>query len=120
MYRAAVCGARAVTALPTRAQAQTPVPVIQNLQVNAKVSYDSTTEAYTYQYSVTNPSSDTGNVSLIQVDITTDAPIKPPQIANPIPEYRSACSSRSLQRSSILVAIPRFRDTTCLSKSLKI
>ena len=102
MHLTAVCGVLALLVLPARVQAQTPVPVITNLQVSATVSYDSTTQTYTYQYSVTNPSSDTGNIFEIAVDLTTNAPLEPSQIANPIPEYRSAVI-QSLDKNGIRV-----------------
>ena len=46
-----------------------PVPVMSGATVSVHAFYDSTNNVYTYQYTVTNPSSDTGAVTDIFVDM---------------------------------------------------
>ena len=50
-----------------------PVPILKNVQVQAQAAYDPTTGLYTYSYTITNPSTNTGEIWDIEIDIT-----KPP------------------------------------------
>ena len=51
-----------------------PVPVFIEAKVTAEVTYDSITGLYTYNYIITNPATNTGEIYLINIDIT-----KPPK-----------------------------------------
>ena len=51
-----------------------PTPTLAGVQTRAAVSIDSSTQIYTYTYSVTNPSSNTGEIWLIAIDATTRFP----------------------------------------------
>lgn len=51
-----------------------PTPVFQSIQAQAVVTKDSSTQIYTYTYTVTNPSSNTGKLSLVRVDLSTNFP----------------------------------------------
>jgi len=84
------------------AQTQPPVPIVKNLMVEATASFDSTASAYTYQYKVTSLPSNTGNVSGIDIDITTDRPISLSSIPHPVPEFRSAIT-KSLDKTGIKI-----------------
>ncbi|MBW2311639.1 MAG: hypothetical protein JRF35_11295 [Deltaproteobacteria bacterium] len=46
-----------------------PVPVFTEIGVQAGVTYDSTTGLYTYDYTITNPATNTGEIWNIDVDI---------------------------------------------------
>src|SRR5713101_4476272 len=47
-----------------------PVPVFQNVQLQAQTAFDVGTQFYTYNYTVTNPASNTGQLRSIRIDIT--------------------------------------------------
>ena len=51
-----------------------PTPTLVGVQTQAVVTYDSSSQIYSYNYMVTNPSSNTGQVWLIKVDLTTKFP----------------------------------------------
>lgn len=53
---------------------QLPTPTLQGVQTQAAVTFDSTSQIYSYTYTVTNPSSNTGEIWLITVDVTTRFP----------------------------------------------
>jgi hypothetical protein len=53
---------------------QLPTPTLQGVQTQALVTYDPTGQVYSYTYTVTNPSSNTGQIWLITVDVTTKFP----------------------------------------------
>jgi hypothetical protein len=46
-----------------------PVPVLQDIDVQAHVQYDPGTDRYTYQYTFTNPPTNTGEIWRIKIDI---------------------------------------------------
>lgn len=46
-----------------------PVPVLQDVDVQSQVQFDSGTDRYTYQYSFTNPPTNTGEIWRIKIDI---------------------------------------------------
>ena len=47
-----------------------PVPVLQNVQVESTVNFDPGAGWYTYSYTVTNPSTNTGQIWYIEVEVT--------------------------------------------------
>jgi hypothetical protein len=51
-----------------------PTPTFQGVQTQALVSKDPITQIYTYTYTVSNPSSNTGQIRLIRVDLSTKYP----------------------------------------------
>jgi len=53
---------------------QLPTPTLQGVQTGALVTYDPTSQVYSYTYTVINPSSNTGQIWLITVDVTTKFP----------------------------------------------
>ena len=53
---------------------QLPTPTLQGVQTQALVTFDPTSQVYSYTYTVTNPSSNTGQIWLITVDVTTKFP----------------------------------------------
>lgn len=75
------------------AYGQPPVPIIKNLEVTASVSFDSAASRFVYAYRIRSLPSNTGNVSGISIDITTDL-TQSFFIDNPIPEYRSVVLQR--------------------------
>lgn len=50
-----------------------PVPNFQNVQVGVLTAFDSSTQSYSYNYTLTNPATNTGNLRAIHVDITIAA-----------------------------------------------
>lgn len=53
---------------------QLPTPTLLGVQTQAAVSLDPTSQLYTYNYTVANPSSNTGEIWLIAVDVSTRFP----------------------------------------------
>ena len=51
-----------------------PTPTFQGVQTQALVSKDPATQIYRYTYTVSNPSSNTGQIWLIQVNLSTNYP----------------------------------------------
>jgi len=51
-----------------------PTPTLTGVQTRAAVTFDPTSQIYSYNYTVTNPSSNTGQIWLITVDVTTKFP----------------------------------------------
>ena len=51
-----------------------PVPVLDNVEVQAAATFDVGTGLFTYTYSVTNPSSNTGEIRHLALDVTTRIP----------------------------------------------
>lgn len=51
-----------------------PTPTLTGVQTRAAVTFDSTSHIYNYNYTVTNPSSNTGQIWQIRVDATTKFP----------------------------------------------
>lgn len=47
-----------------------PVPIFTNAGVQSSVAYDSTSGLYTYNYTITNPTTNTGEIWSIDIDIT--------------------------------------------------
>lgn len=47
-----------------------PVPVFTQAGVQAQVSFDSTTGLYSYNYTITNPATNTGKIGSIDIDIS--------------------------------------------------
>ena len=58
--------------IPVRAEqvGLMPIPVLQNVQVQAEVSFDSTPGHYTFSYVITNPATNTGDIWSIDIDIS--------------------------------------------------
>ncbi|MBI3807422.1 MAG: hypothetical protein HY281_07900 [Nitrospirae bacterium] len=72
LFIVAIC---ACPGLPAQADVGLlPTPTFQGVQTQALVSKDPTTQIYTYTYTVSNPSSNTGQIWLIQVDLSTKYP----------------------------------------------
>lgn len=55
-----------------------PVPVVKNVSVDTDASYDTGSQVYTYQYTVSNPSSNTGGIGDIRVEMTAPAEYRAP------------------------------------------
>ncbi len=53
---------------------QLPTPTLFGVQSQAAVTVDLTSQIYTYHYTVSNPSSNTGEIWLITVDVSTPFP----------------------------------------------
>ncbi len=51
-----------------------PIPVLDNVGVSATVSYNAVTDRYTYEYTVTNPASNTGEIDGIHIDVSNPSP----------------------------------------------
>ncbi|MBY0247959.1 MAG: hypothetical protein K2Q17_09845 [Nitrospiraceae bacterium] len=51
-----------------------PTPTLTGVQTRAAVTFDPTSQIYSYNYTVTNPSSNTGQIWMITVDATTKFP----------------------------------------------
>ena len=51
-----------------------PTPTLTGVQTRVSVTFDPTSQIYSYNYTVTNPSSNTGQIWLITVDATTKFP----------------------------------------------
>lgn len=47
-----------------------PTPTLQGVQVQAEASFDLGTQRYTYSYTVSNPSTNTGQIWNIRIDVT--------------------------------------------------
>lgn len=64
--------ALSLTAVVLYAQAasEIPPPILQDVQIDANVSFNSTTNFYEYNYVVTNPESNTGKIHSIRIDIS--------------------------------------------------
>src|SRR5213593_2064193 len=60
------------SSIPVRAEqvGLMPIPVLQNVQVQAEVSFDSTLGHYTCRYVITNPPTNTGEIWSIDIDIS--------------------------------------------------
>src|SRR5881397_905506 len=48
----------------------TPIPVLQNVQVQAQATFDPTLGRYTYGYTIINPPTNTGRIDRIDIDIS--------------------------------------------------
>ncbi len=55
--------------ISTYALAEEELPVLKDVGVDADISYDKSTGVYNFSYSVSNPSSNTGEVSLFRMEI---------------------------------------------------
>lgn len=75
-----------VSSLAAHAQA---VPTITDLEVTATVSFDPVTARFTYEYQLTSPTTNTGNVRSIDIDISTDL-TETFNIESPVPAYKAA------------------------------
>jgi hypothetical protein len=53
---------------------QLPTPTLLGVQTQAAVTVDPTSQLFTYNYTVSNPSSNTGEIWLIAVDVSTRFP----------------------------------------------
>jgi hypothetical protein len=80
-----------------------PVPKLSDARVSATVSYDSATFRYTYTYSIENPSTNTGEVRDLWLDIThrLDREFWF-SINHPVPQYKSVVRDQ-LQKQGIKV-----------------
>lgn len=68
-------GVFAATGVPARADlGLVPTPIFQGVQTRAAVTVDPTTQVYSYTYTVSNPSSNTGQILMIGVDLSTKFP----------------------------------------------
>src|SRR3990172_2275475 len=47
-----------------------PIPVLKNVRVQSQVAYDAGTGLYTYNYTITNPATNTGEIDSIHINIT--------------------------------------------------
>lgn len=47
-----------------------PVPTLQNVEVRAAVVFDTTQSWYTYRYTITNPSTNTGEIWTFDIDVS--------------------------------------------------
>lgn len=64
-----------LTGLPAKADlGMLPTPTFQGVQTRAVVTVDPTTHIYSYNYSVSNPSSNTGKILMIGIDISSKFP----------------------------------------------
>src|SRR5712692_6750641 len=72
-----LAGLLVVLAVLTTAWAQQagliPVPVFQNVQIQAQATFDIGTQFYTYSYTFINPASNTGQIRGIHIDTTRPA-----------------------------------------------
>jgi len=87
--------------LPSTANGQQPVPIIQNMVAGATVSFDQFSSTYSYTYNFHSLNSNTGDVSGISIDIS----IQPAGNFNnnhSLPEYADAVR-RSLDKKNISV-----------------
>ncbi len=48
-----------------------PIPTLKGVQVQAETTFDPVAQRYTYNYTVSNPASNTGQIWHIEVDVTT-------------------------------------------------
>ncbi len=55
--------------LPIRTATATDVPTLFNIETEVTVTFDPSTSAYTYHYAVTNPSSNTGQIWRVRIDM---------------------------------------------------
>src|SRR5437867_9445231 len=51
-----------------------PIPTLQGVQVQAEATLDPGTQRYTYRYTVSNPTGNTGQIWNLLVDVTTTLP----------------------------------------------
>jgi hypothetical protein len=51
-----------------------PTPILQNVTVQTETTFDLAAQQYTYQYSIANPSSNTGQIWNVLVEVTTTIP----------------------------------------------
>lgn len=87
-----------------------PTPTLVGVQTQAIVTYDLTSQIYNYNYTVINPSSNTGQIWLIKVDATTKFPksFSPPFDSTDlnIPYGVSTLSFDDMVSSLIPLALP--------------
>lgn len=51
-----------------------PVPTLKDVQTQAQATFDTSTSLYTYDYTVNNPASNTGDIYIINIDISIETP----------------------------------------------
>ena len=50
-----------------------PTPILTNARISADAAFDQTASTYTYDYTVTNPAGNTGEIWDIKIDVSADA-----------------------------------------------
>lgn len=50
-----------------------PTPILTNARISADAAFDQTARTYTYDYTITNPASNTGEIWDIKIDVSADA-----------------------------------------------